>query len=71
MADKPIKNRGLGRGLSALLSDVAPKDDAAKGDADRREVSLPIDRLHPNPDQAVYSKVLVSFRGTRFSLPPR
>ena len=37
MADKPIKNRGLGRGLSALLSDVAPKDDAAKGDADRRE----------------------------------
>ena len=51
MADKPIKNRGLGRGLSALLSDVAPKDDAAKGDADRREVSLPIDRLHPNPDQ--------------------
>lgn len=51
MADKPIKNRGLGRGLSALLSDVAPKEDTASASADRREVSLPIDRLHPNPDQ--------------------
>jgi ParB family chromosome partitioning protein len=51
MADKPIKNRGLGRGLSALLSDVSPKEDSASADADRREVSLPIDRLHPNPDQ--------------------
>ena len=51
MSDKPIKNRGLGRGLSALLSDVAHKEDTASADADRREVSLPIDRLHPNPDQ--------------------
>ena len=51
MADKSIKNRGLGRGLSALLSDVAPKEDIASVAADRREVSLPIDRLHPNPDQ--------------------
>ena len=51
MADKPIKNRGLGRGLSALLSDVTSKEDIASADADSREISLPIDRLHPNPDQ--------------------
>jgi ParB family chromosome partitioning protein len=51
MADKPNKTRGLGRGLSALLSDVAPKESAGAGDAAHREVSVSIDHLHPNPDQ--------------------
>lgn len=51
MADKPNKTRGLGRGLSALMSDVAPKETINAGDPARREVSVAIDHLHPNPDQ--------------------
>ena len=51
MADKTNKNRGLGRGLSALMSDVAPKETSATGEGARRESSVAIDHLHPNPDQ--------------------
>ncbi len=39
--------RGLGRGLSALLADVAPPE-AAPPAPDR---TVPIEELHPNPDQ--------------------
>jgi ParB family chromosome partitioning protein len=41
--------RGLGRGLSALMADVVPADAA---EAPRRpDMMIPIDRIHPNPDQ--------------------
>jgi ParB family chromosome partitioning protein len=41
--------RGLGRGLSALMADVAP---AAAADQPRRaDMVVPIDRIRPNPDQ--------------------
>ncbi|SIO19916.1 ParB/RepB/Spo0J family partition protein [Vannielia litorea] len=44
------KKRGLGRGLSALMADVAPREEnsSAPAPAERR---LPIERIEPNPDQ--------------------
>jgi ParB family chromosome partitioning protein len=46
------KKRGLGRGLSALMSDVRdeamPREGAAPKRADMR---LPVEKLRPNPDQ--------------------
>ena len=51
MADKKI--RGLGRGLSALMADVAPKTEelASSTDISRSERSVPIELVFPNPDQ--------------------
>ncbi|MFY0659646.1 MAG: ParB/RepB/Spo0J family partition protein [Shimia sp.] len=52
MADKK-KQRGLGRGLSALMADVT--DDTTRsnvGAAPRRaDLVVPIERIEPNPDQ--------------------
>ena len=41
------RQRGLGRGLSALMADVHPPEEAPRS-ADR---TLPLERLEPNPDQ--------------------
>lgn len=50
MADKSEKRRGLGRGLSALMADVVV--DTAETTIDRGSVStLPLETIHPNPDQ--------------------
>ena len=53
MADKNQKQRGLGRGLSALMADMdTPTKGAAKvTDKLLGEQSLPIEKVHPNPDQ--------------------
>lgn len=49
MSKKP-KTGGLGRGLSSLMSDIAPEGQGA--DQPRRpDVMLPIELIHPNPDQ--------------------
>lgn len=49
MVDKRNKNRGLGRGLSALMADVATDQPT---DAPRKaETHIPVERVHPNPDQ--------------------
>jgi len=49
MADKQNRSRGLGRGLSALMSDVAPTETA---EAPRRpDLSVAIENVRPNPDQ--------------------
>ena len=48
MAQKPNKNRGLGRGLSALMSDVGDQQASAPR---RPESHIPVERIHPNPDQ--------------------
>ena len=47
---KDKERRGLGRGLSALMADVAPPE---PGDAAprRSQQAIPVDRIHPNPDQ--------------------
>lgn len=50
MADKSQRSRGLGRGLSALMADVTA--DSATGDSPRRaDTQMPIEQVHPNPDQ--------------------
>ncbi len=52
MAEKPNKARGLGRGLSALMSDVANPSSNATQDTQRKpDQLLPIERLRPNPKQ--------------------
>ncbi len=51
MADvKRAERRGLGRGLSALMADVAPEpaDTSAPRTAER---TIPIEKIKPNPDQ--------------------
>lgn len=52
MSDKKAKPRGLGRGLSALMADVAVSPgDTQAGTAQRGEQKLPIEQLVANPDQ--------------------
>lgn len=48
MSDKKPERRGLGRGLSALMADVAPTDD---GRPKRPDLLVPIEMIEPNPDQ--------------------
>ena len=50
MSLPPKKSRGLGRGLSALMSDVAA-DEAQQTTPKRAELVVPIEQVHPNPDQ--------------------
>lgn len=46
------KNRGLGRGLSALMADVGPEPTRQSGAAPvRPDLIVPIERVFPNPDQ--------------------
>ena len=56
MNDKMPKSRGLGRGLSALMADIGPAEDAVAEDERPAEARsgtdvLPIDRIVPNPRQ--------------------
>ncbi|MCY1126436.1 ParB/RepB/Spo0J family partition protein [Frigidibacter sp. RF13] len=48
MADKKPERRGLGRGLSALMADVAPAEEARPR---RPDLTIPIELIEPNPDQ--------------------
>lgn len=51
MAEKTVKQRGLGRGLSALMADVT-ETTAAPADSPRQpDRVVPIERVVPNPDQ--------------------
>ena len=48
------KNRGLGRGLSALMADVAPETSGENTSMDeprRADMMVPIEQIVPNPDQ--------------------
>ncbi len=50
MARSTKKSRGLGRGLSALMADVA--QDEQGSDAPRRpDLMVPVEQVQPNPDQ--------------------
>ena len=53
MASKRHERRGLGRGLSALMSDVAADTAPASegGSATKAEQIIPIEKISPNPDQ--------------------
>lgn len=49
-----MERKGLGRGLSALLADVNPVGDletSRGGEGSSPTMTLPIERLHPNPNQ--------------------
>lgn len=50
MARTTKNTRGLGRGLSALMSDVGT-DDAAQAAPKRPDMVVPIEQVRPNPDQ--------------------
>lgn len=47
MAEKPQPKRGLGRGLSALMADVAPDE----GERRRGEMFVPTEKIEANPEQ--------------------
>jgi len=49
MADRKEPRRGLGRGLSALMSDIEPTQETAASGRTTR--TLPVEQLVPNPDQ--------------------
>ncbi len=48
MTDKHTERRGLGRGLAALMADVAPEAESAPR---RPDLLIPIELIEPNPDQ--------------------
>lgn len=53
MANKKHERRGLGRGLSALMSDVAIDSTPGQSQAEQShsDQSIPIEKIAPNPDQ--------------------
>ncbi|SLN33529.1 ParB/RepB/Spo0J family partition protein [Pseudooctadecabacter jejudonensis] len=51
MSSSKRNNRGLGRGLSALMSDVAPNDPDPSSAPTSAERFIAIDQIYPNPDQ--------------------
>ena len=54
MSDKKNERRGLGRGLSALMADVAPSEPVQQGEAAtprRPDMMVPVEKVRPNPDQ--------------------
>jgi len=52
MSTRKTQNRGLGRGLSALMADVNDDVVAGSDDASRQpDMSVPIEKVHPNPEQ--------------------
>ena len=50
MTDRKVK-RGLGRGLSALMSDVAEVSGPDEASPKTPDQNVPIERVEPNPDQ--------------------
>lgn len=51
MTDKPPRHRGLGRGLSALMADVATDESSGREQVPRIDHRLPVESLRANPDQ--------------------
>ena len=52
MAEKKGRARGLGRGLSALMADVTEeKVQEQTGEPRRADMTVPIEKIVPNPDQ--------------------
>ncbi|HMB13647.1 MAG TPA: ParB/RepB/Spo0J family partition protein [Roseovarius sp.] len=52
MSSKKVQNRGLGRGLSALMADVNeanPRQDTGK--MVQPDMMVPVEKVHPNPNQ--------------------
>lgn len=45
------KKRGLGRGLSALMADVAEAETQISASATSQQNEVPIEKVKPNPEQ--------------------
>lgn len=51
MSASKTPNRGLGRGLSALMSDVAPQENTQIQTQFENERTIPVEQIYPNPEQ--------------------
>ena len=51
MSNKNNKNKGLGRGLSALMADVPLQEPSETTPPARPDLTVPIETVEPNPDQ--------------------
>ena len=53
MANTPKRQRGLGRGLSALMADIEQTvgETGLVNSERRNEMLVPVETIHPNPDQ--------------------
>jgi ParB family transcriptional regulator, chromosome partitioning protein len=51
MNDKKPEKRGLGRGLSALMADVNLDPSTTTASYRRPDITVPVERVFPNPDQ--------------------
>jgi len=55
MTKNKVEKRGLGRGLSALMADITiqdgPNDDALSTGQSPADTTIPVEKIHPNPDQ--------------------
>jgi len=53
MVDTTKRQRGLGRGLSALMADIEPVVNNVSSTSTELRVGAfaPIEKIHPNPDQ--------------------
>ncbi|GHF02429.1 chromosome segregation DNA-binding protein [Aliiroseovarius zhejiangensis] len=48
---KNQKQRGLGRGLSALMADVGPEETSSPQSPRRADLVVPVEKISPNPEQ--------------------
>ncbi len=51
MVEKTSRTRGLGRGLSALMADVTNDHIVAPDRPRRPDLTVPVEKIRPNPDQ--------------------
>ena len=52
MSSKKVQNRGLGRGLSALMADVNEASPSREeSSAAQPDMMVPVEKVHPNPNQ--------------------
>jgi ParB family chromosome partitioning protein len=51
VSTKKTHQRGLGRGLSALMADVRETSETADTAPARPDMRVPVEKVHPNPDQ--------------------
>ncbi len=51
MSTKKSQQRGLGRGLSALMADVRETTESPESQPPQPDMRVPVEKVHPNPDQ--------------------
>jgi len=51
VSTKKTQQRGLGRGLSALMADVRETSESTESVPARPDMRVPVEKVHPNPEQ--------------------